>query len=133
MVRREPYPVSRIRRLRAAARDSVTIDALVAKVRDLVTERIALGFSSSTVVTKKLAARIRRAQAVLAVPEIIGRLEKLNNADQVADLVSSALLTQAAQKQAILETVEVEPRLKRLIQFLAGEIRERQNKATSGS
>jgi ATP-dependent Lon protease len=74
---------------------------------------------------------MRQAQALLTVPEIIGCLEKLGNPGQVADLVSSALLTRASQKQIILETVEVEPRLRHLIHFLMGEISQRQNKANS--
>ena len=131
MARQEPFPVCRIRRLPAPACDSVAIDALMAKVRDLVTERIQLGFSSSAAGARKLSARMQRAQALLTVPEILGCPEKLSNPGQVADLVSSALLTRAAQKQIILETVEVEPRLKHLIHFLMGEITQRQKKANS--
>jgi ATP-dependent Lon protease len=78
-----------------------------------------------------LTAEIKQAQALLTVPEIIGCLEKRDDPDQVADLVSSALLTRASQKQIILETVEVEPRLKHLIHFLMGEINLRQRKAKS--
>jgi Lon protease-like protein len=129
MARQEPFPVCRIRRLPAPACDSVAIDALMAKVRDLVTERIQLGFSSSSAGARKLSARMQRAQALLTVPEILGCPEKLSNAGQVADLVSSALLTRAAQKQVILETVAVEPRLKHLIHFLMGEISQRQKQA----
>ena len=131
MASREPYPVGRIRPLGASARDSVAIDALMAKVRDLVAERIQIGFSSSGGGVRKLSATIKQAQALLTLPEIIGCLEKLNNPGQVADLVSSALLTRAAQKQVILETVEVEPRLKHLIHFLMGEISQRQRKANN--
>jgi ATP-dependent Lon protease len=131
MARLEPFPVCRIRPLRAPERDSVAIDALMSKVRDLVTERIQLGFASSAAGARKLSARMRQAQALLTVPEIIGCLEKLGNPGQVADLVSSALLTRASQKQIILETVEVEPRLRHLIHFLMGEISQRQNKANS--
>ncbi|HXR06076.1 MAG TPA: LON peptidase substrate-binding domain-containing protein [Candidatus Acidoferrum sp.] len=130
-VRQHPFPVSRIRPLLAAARDSVAIDALMAKVRDLVAERIQLGFASSSTGRRKLTAKIKQAQALLTVPEIIGCLEKRDDPDQVADLVSSALLTRASQKQIILETVEVEPRLKHLIHFLMGEISLRQRKAQS--
>jgi len=131
MTRQEPFPVCRIRRLRAPACDSVATDALMAKVRDLVTERIQLGFASSAAGARKLSARMQQAQALLTVPEIIGCLEKLSNPGQVADLVSSALLTRASQKQVILETVEVEPRLKHLIHFLMGEIIQCQKKANS--
>jgi Lon protease-like protein len=131
MASASPFPVSGIRPLQAAARDSVAIDALMAKVRDLVTERIQLGFATSSSGVRKLTAEIKQAQALLTVPEIIGCLEKRDDPDQVADLVSSALLTRAAQKQIILETVEVEPRLKQLIHFLMGEISLRQRKAKS--
>ena len=44
-------------------------------------------------------------------------------ADQVADLVSCALLPDPAQRQTILETVELEPRLKHLIHFLLAEMK----------
>ena len=131
LVRQHPFPVSRLRPLLAAARDSVAIDALMAKVRDLVAERIQLGFATSATGRRKLTAKIKQAQALLTVPEIIGCLEKRDDPDQVADLVSSALLTRASQKQIILETVEVEPRLKHLIHFLMGEISQRQRQAQS--
>jgi ATP-dependent Lon protease len=61
----------------------------------------------------------------------MGCLDKLNSPDKVADLVSSALLSRAAHKQIILETVEVEPRLKYLIHFLMGEISQCQKKPKS--
>jgi ATP-dependent Lon protease len=132
MVCREPYPVCRIRPLRAPARDSVAIDALMAKLRDLVAERIHLGFATSSSGVRKLTAKIKKAQALMTVPEIVRCLEKLNNPDQVADLVCSALLTRSSQKQVILETVEVELRLKHLIRFLMGEISQRQKKTNGG-
>ena len=44
-IRQRPWLVSQIRPLRAPARDSVAIDALMAKVRDLVSEQIQLGCS----------------------------------------------------------------------------------------
>jgi Lon protease-like protein len=131
MAREHPFPISGIRPLQAATRDSVAIDALMAKVRDLVTERIQLGFASASSGVRKLTEEIKQAQALLTVPEIIGCLEKRDDPDQVADLVSSALLTRASQKQIILETVEVEPRLRHLIHFLMGEISLRQRKTKS--
>jgi ATP-dependent Lon protease len=126
MLRQRPFPVSGIRPLRAPVCDSVAIDALMAKVRDLVTERIQLGFSSGAPGVRELKTKIKETQAQLTAPEIIRCLKKLNNPDQVADLVSSAFLSRAAQKQIILETVEVEPRLKHLIHFLMAEISRQQ-------
>jgi len=126
-VRQKPYLVSQIRRLRAPVRDSVAIDALMAKVRDLVTEQIQLGLSASAPDAIKLKPQTKQAQAPLTISEIMRCLEKLSDPDQVADLVSYALLSRPAQKQIILETVEVEPRLKLLIHFLMAEISQRQN------
>jgi Lon protease-like protein len=115
-VRYKPYRVQRIRPLQAPPTDSIMVDALLAKVRDLVTERIQLGFSAKSSKKDGL-------PSFISAKEIVGYLETMEDADQVADLVSCALLPGATERQSILETVEVEPRLKRLIHFLMAEIR----------
>ena len=54
----------------------------------------------------------------------------MNDPDQVADTISCALLPKADERQTILETIEIEPRLKHLIHFLMAEISQhRKNKA----
>ncbi len=108
----KPFRVCRLRGLQAPNRDSVTIDALMAKVRDLVSERIQLGLPKSVATTPKFKAK----------KEIISYLDKINDPDHVADVVSSALIPGALERQIILETVEIEPRLKHLIHFLMAEI-----------
>ena len=55
--------------------------------------------------------------------EILGYLDSIADPEQAADLVSCAVLPGAAQRQTILETVDVETRLTRLISFLLTEIR----------
>jgi len=120
-VRYKPYRVQRIRPLQASPTDSVMVDALLAKVRDLVTERMALGFSFPFPLGK---AGRKKNPAKMSAKEIINYLDKINDADQVADLVSCALLSGASQRQTILETVDVEPRLKHLIHFLMAEIKQ---------
>ena len=55
--------------------------------------------------------------------EILHYLDAITDPEQAADLVSCAVLPGAAQRQAILETVNVEARLRRLIHFLLAEIR----------
>jgi hypothetical protein len=47
------------------------------------------------------------------------------------DLVSCAVLPGAAERQAILETVDVEVRLRRLIHFLLAEIRAKRKGSAS--
>jgi Lon protease-like protein len=110
-VRRTPFRVSRIRPLPTPSRDSVTIDALMAKVRDLVSERIEQELPALEEGLKKM-----------PVKEIVACLETLNDPDRIADLVSWSLLRGAAERQTILETIEVEARLKHLIHFLMAEI-----------
>jgi Lon protease-like protein len=132
-VRYKPYRIHPIIPLQAPPADSVTVDALLAKVRDLVSERIQLGFPSPFPPSKKNGAAKKALEsdssAVLSMHEIINYLDNLNDPDQVADLVSCALLPSPEERQTILETVDVEPRLKRLIHFLMAEIRQqRKNK-----
>ena len=118
-VRHKPFRVSRIRMLQAPARDSVAIDALMAKVRDLVSERIRQGLQTRS-----------HAPKAHSIKEIITYLDKLSDPDQVADLVSCALLPGPQERQTILETIEIEPRLKHLIHFLMAEITQhRKNKS----
>lgn len=118
-IRRQPYRVCRLQALETPPRDSVTIDALMAKVRDLVTERI----------EQELPA-VRGESKMVSVKEIVSCLEKLQDPDRIADLVSWSLLRGAVERQTILETVEVEPRLKHLIHFLMAEIvQQRKNKS----
>ena len=114
----KPYRTHQIRTLQTPPNDSVRIDALLAKVRDLVTERVQLGLPFPAL--KSTAKKSKK--SLVTAKEIIGYLEKLNDADQVADLVSCALLAGAAERQTILETVDLEPRLKHLIHFLMAEI-----------
>ncbi|MFN7140220.1 MAG: LON peptidase substrate-binding domain-containing protein [Limisphaerales bacterium] len=124
-IRYKPYRVAAIRPLQAPACDNVAIDALVAKVRDLVNERVQLGLHS-----KKSSQKAQKQPSILTIKDVVNYLKDLEDGDQVADLVSCTLLPGAAERQRILETVDVVPRLKHLIHFLIAEIKaERKNKA----
>lgn len=121
----KPYRVQAIKPLQAKPNDSVVIDALIAKVHELVERRIEMGpFPFPFPVVKKASAKTKgsKAAANFSVKEILNYLESLPDADQVADLVSCALLPGAVERQTILETVELEARLKHLIHFLMAEI-----------
>ncbi len=116
--RYKPYRMATIRPLQVPHTDNVAIDALIAKVRDLVNERVQLGLH-----WKKSSHQGQRQPSILTIKDVIGYLKDLDDADQVADLVSCTLIPGAAERQTILETVEVVPRLKRLIHFLLAEIK----------
>lgn len=119
-VRHRPFRVSRVRAIQTPARDSVAIDALMAKVRDLVSERIRQELPTMKNVSK-----------TVSIKEVIASLERLNDPDRVADLVTWSLLRGAAERQTILETIEIEERLRHLIHFLMAEIsQQRKSKIT---
>jgi len=112
-VRYKPYRIQRIRSLQTPPCDSVAADALLAKVRELLEERIKLGLPFPSLPTV----------AQPSAKEILNYLDTIADPEQAADLVSCAVLPEAAERQAILETADVETRLRRLIQFLLAEIR----------
>lgn len=126
-VRTRPYRVANIRALEAPTTDNVVIDALVAKVQELVEERVRLGpFPFPFSAFKKPAGSKKKGgtgQTQFSPKEILDYLDSLKDANQVADLVSCALLPGALERQTILETVNLEERLKHLVHFLIEEIR----------
>jgi Lon protease-like protein len=131
VVQYKPYRIQRIRPLPGQAPDSVVVDALTAKVRDLVSERLEQGFEPPLQTLKKLAG--------LKAPEfdaigkdsfdkIVKYLAELEDPEQVADIVSCTLLTVAEERQIILETADLAARLKHLIHFLMAEISRHQER-----
>jgi len=123
-VRYKPYRVQRIRPLETPPCDTVAVDALLAKVRELLQERIALGLPFPPSVVTATSESAEPAPS-FTPKEILGYLDSLTDPEQTADLVSCALLPGGAERQAILETIDVETRLRRLIQFLLAEIRKK--------
>jgi len=122
-VRYKPYRIQRIRPLETPPCDNVKVDALVAKVRELLEERIALGLPFPFPVMSPGAAQSKSAPPHFAPKDILRYLDSITDPEQAADLVSCAVLPGAAQRQTILETVDVEARLRQLIHFLLAEIR----------
>jgi ATP-dependent Lon protease len=128
-VQYKPYRVQRIRPLLTDSNDSVMIDALIAKVHELVSQRLELAPFPSPFPLKKVAGDEAKQPVAFSKDEVLEYLDKLPAADQVADLVTCALLPDATERQTILETVDIEPRLKHLIHFLMAEVtRYRSNK-----
>ena len=127
-VRYRPYRVHRIRALESTATDSVAVDALTVKVLELVSERLEQGFELPIHVLKKLG-QLEEIDPENLPPDFalkqgIEILAKLNNPEQIADLVSGTLLSSPLERQFLLETVDLETRLKHLIHFLMAEIRQ---------
>jgi Lon protease-like protein len=114
IVRYKPYRVQRLRPLPTPPCDTVAADALLAKVRELLQVRVQLGLPFPP---------FPSASPSVSAKEVLKYLESIENPEQVADLVSCAVLTGATERQTILETVDVETRLRQLIKFLLAEIK----------
>lgn len=130
-VRYKPYRVQKIRPLETTAGDSVVVDALAAKVLELVSIRLEQGFELPVHVLQQLS-RTEAVQSadspVFSLKQVIQYLVSLENPDQLADLISCTLLPSAKERQVILETSNLEERLKHLIHFLLAQIdRNRKN------
>lgn len=125
-VRYKPYRINSIRPLQPEPVDNVRVDALLAKVHELVEQRIKLGPSPTFPPFKPAGKKKKSAEMPNALPEIMQYLQNLPDPETVADLVSCALLPRAEHRQTILETIEIDRRLKCLIRFLLADIRRTQ-------
>ena len=123
-VRYKPYRVQRVTALESPPCNELAVDALIAKVRELLEERIKLGlpFPFPIVSKNELGENNGPPPPTFSGKDVMGYLDKLTDPDQVADLVSCAVLPNPIERQTILETVHLEARLKRLIHFLLAEI-----------
>jgi Lon protease-like protein len=122
-VRTRPYRLQRIRPLATPPCDTVAADALLAKVRELLKERLDLGLP----LPPPFLPQAKKGKPSHASPfsstEAMKYLDSIADPEQAADQVSVAVLKSATERQAILEAVDVETRLRRLIQFLLRDIR----------
>jgi Lon protease-like protein len=125
--RYKPYRVHEAKPLETTGNDSVAVDALTAKLLDLVAER----FAQSSDFPPQIAEALKKVEAIenpndeptnTPAENIVKYLSKVQNPDHLADLVSCTLLPTPTQRQQILETPNLETRLKFLIHFLIAEI-----------
>src|SRR5207302_1609224 len=116
-VRYKPYRIQKIRPMQTPPCDNVKVDALLAKVKELLEERLELGLPFPFPVMSS-AQKDGKEPPGLPPQEILKYLDAISDPEQAADLVSCAVLPGAEERQAILETVDVEARLRRLIHFL---------------
>ena len=107
--------------------EDLVIDALKAKVLELVRRRMEVGpapFPFPAIEQHKKASKKSKSKAATGetIEEIVSYLEALPGPDHVADLVSCAVLTSPMARQTILSTLPLEDRLKHLVHFLMAEI-----------
>lgn len=122
-VRYKPYRVHRIRPLLPENADSSENGALLKRVKELLHERVKIGVPFPfPLVTHPSESLANQKPPSIAATEILKYLDDINNPEQAADLVSCAVLAGGEDRQAILEAVDVETRLRRLAHFLLRDI-----------
>lgn len=128
LVQSKPYRVHMIEPLESSATDGLATDALVARTLELVGDRLRLGSRLPLEVFRQLAGDLGPGPA--SVEHCVGALQRIEQPGILADLVTTLLLSDALQRQVILESVEVEDRLKHLVQFLSAEVSRAQKGST---
>lgn len=120
VIRHKPYRVHAIQALLPDAADTTRIDELTLKVRELVGERFRHGLPGPL---KFLAdPGVSLPEEMPSADHILRSLGDITDPSVLADLISCTLLADPRQRQVMLETVDVETRLRYLICFLIKEL-----------
>lgn len=126
-VRYKPYRKNRIELLTPAPCDTVAVDALVNKLKDLLEERVKRGLPFPFPVAPAPDAGSNPTPGI-SPREVLKYLGAIEDPEQLTDLVSCAVLPDAGERQTILETVEIDTRLRKLIHFLLADLRRNKTK-----
>ena len=97
-----PFPIARIKPLKTRTKLTVETDALAAKVLEIYT---------------------RLKESGRELPEKIDRyLSEMSDPEMLADLIAATFISDPARRQQLLEELDLNQRLRLLIQFLREEI-----------
>jgi ATP-dependent Lon protease len=98
---------------------------LLTTVRELLKERVQLGIPFPfPLVSQAKPGEPGQNPPAFSAKEVIGYLDSISDPEQAADMVSCAVLAGAEDRQAILEALDVETRLRRLAHFLLRDIQQ---------
>ena len=130
-VRRRPYRVHRMHPMENQEDSLLSLKALTRNLRSLVARRIEQGLSLPEPI-KPLVSDLDSEQwnsmTAQSLQHFIQYLDQLEDAGQIADLVTCTLLPNPQQRQTVLETIKVESRLRQVIDFLKAEIQQKNKK-----
>ncbi len=122
-VRYKPYRIHKIQPLETPPCDNVAADALLARVRELLRERVKLGVPFPFPLVSHAGEGVsNQTPPAFAPKEMLKYLDNITDPEQAADLVSCAVLSGGSDRQSILEALDVETRLRRLAHFLLRDI-----------
>ncbi len=123
VVKYRPYRIQEIEPLATPPSNTTKTDALLDTVRELLKERVQLGMPFPfPFVSHHKPGEPGQPPPAFSPKEVIGYLDSIADPEQAADLVSCAVLAGAEDRQTILETLDVEARLRQLAKFLLRDI-----------
>jgi Lon protease-like protein len=121
--RYRPFRVQCYRALSDGGAQNGELPGLTNKLRELVLARVQTGAAPapepSTVAVAVEDAKHLNSLALFSLQHFLHHLAQLQDPGQMADLVSCTMLSGAMERQIILETVNLQERLKRVIDFLS--------------
>ena len=97
-----PFPIARIKPLKTRANPTVETDALATKVVEFYT-------------------RLKSSERALPGEKIDRYLGEMSDPEMLADLIASTFVTGATRRQQLLEELDLNQRLRLLIQYLREE------------
>lgn len=125
LVQQRPYRVYAIRPLIPADPKAEDVAPLTRQLRSIVGKRLKNGLpeiqASILQIMDKKASTHFKSIAESTLTQFLEHLRTLDDPGQIADLVTCALLAEPRHRQAIMEAVEVEKRLRSLIGYLNAE------------
>lgn len=113
--RYRPYRTHPIRPLNSHLSDTAAADALASRLLELVSEQLKEGSPSNPGLA---AIATMEPETLKGLPGGVEFLARVTGPEQISDLVSWALQTSPGERQHLLETLDVEARLRRLIQLV---------------
>lgn len=117
----KPYRIHRIEPLDEPVGESLVLDALAARILDLLETRLRMDTTFPLSALVKLAGT-HVAQGPVRIEDCLKALRQLEEPAVLGDLVASLLLPDAAMRQIVLQTVDVGERLRHVADFLMAEI-----------
>jgi Lon protease-like protein len=125
-----PFRIHRYRALLDTPASGPEIKALTRRVQHLARKRLGQGIKQ-TEITPLPEISLQEQDgleslAAFSLEHFLKYLAQMKDPGQVADLVSCTMLSEALERQTVLETVDPEARLRHVIRFLLAEIRRSQ-------
>ncbi|HTI70295.1 MAG TPA: LON peptidase substrate-binding domain-containing protein [Candidatus Limnocylindria bacterium] len=120
-VKYKPFRQHLIEPLLPEAKEGLVVDALVNRTLDLVDARLRQGQALPLEVIQQLAGG-PTVDGNAKIEDCTSALRNLQDPGQLADLVATMLLPKPVDRQIILQTVDIEERLKHLVGLLSREV-----------